>query len=294
MGKVLVADESKVIRTICEWLLSAEHTVQVLETGAELLRIAAASPADVIVLDYTLPDQDAYEVCRQLKSNPATARSAVLMLGGSFAAFDAAKATQHGADDSLIKPFKAEDLITKVNHLVAAAAAGQVRSLAAPRPSAPALAPAPSAPAATAPEPGGRFQFPGRGSVPTAGSPKRFSFPGSSAPAAAPQPTPRMASPAPQPAPRMASPAPQPAPHSSPRLADPERGAATPASPLPSVGPAAPMVDEQMLRAEVYNAVRELLPGIVKSILKDLITKEVTPQLQRWVEGKVEQVMRQR
>ena len=35
-------------------------------------------------------------------------------------------------------------------------------------------------------------------------------------------------------------------------------------------------------------AVKEMLPGIVRTVLRELVTKEVTPQLQRWVEGQVE------
>ena len=51
---------------------------------------------------------------------------------------------------------------------------------------------------------------------------------------------------------------------------------------------AAASIDPAVVREEIQKAVKEMLPTIVRGVLKELITKEVTPHLQRWVESKVE------
>jgi len=270
MGTVLVAEDSRTIRTVCEWVFKgSEFDVVTVEDGAEALQAAQAQNPDVIVLDYTLPDQDAYELCKTLKSDPQTANVPVLMLGGSFAEFDEDRATACGADDSILKPFRADDLLNKVIELQQLGASGGTR---APAGSPAAAAPAAAGPAtADEPEQKSRFQFPSRGASPP---PRRFTFPSGGQQ----QPGSGAATPA---GPTEATPAPS----------TPPTGTAQPAAAQPApvaAAAAGAVVDDAVVREEIQKAVKEMLPTIVRSVLKELITKEVTPQLQRWVEGKVE------
>ena len=72
---------------------------------------------------------------------------------------------------------------------------------------------------------------------------------------------------------------------------------ATPKTPVPSISPVmtdpqAPQIDQAVLRAEVIAAVKSMLPAIVNSYLKKLIQAEVKPQLQNWVDTRVEALVR--
>ena len=73
---------------------------------------------------------------------------------------------------------------------------------------------------------------------------------------------------------------------------------ATPKTPVPSISPAlqaeaaAINIDPALLRAEVIAAVKSMLPAIVNSYLKKLIQAEVKPQLQNWVDTRVEALIK--
>ena len=322
MGTVLVAEDSKTIRTIINWLFKGSgHTLKNVSSGQEAMGYLHEQRPDLLILDYTLPDQDAYELCKNVKSNPTTSGVAVLMLGGRFASFDESKAKASGADDFIMKPFLTDDFLGKVDELIAKAIEGQISGLAAeaPKPAPPTPAPAPAAP-----ESRGRFQFPSRGgqqpsppqpqaaqSAPNEPKPqKRFSFPSKNEPQRPQAPAPRQPQPAQaqrQPQPPQRQPQPpqrQPQPPTPQRAPEPKTpasptlpmggGDATPASGLKPVSAQPVEIDPAVLRVEVQKAVKELLPSIVRGVLKELITKEVTPHLQKWVENKVESLVRRR
>lgn len=105
MKKVLVVDDSKTIRTLCEWIFKGleDRLITAENAGAARELVEKESP-DVIVVDYTLPDADSYEFVASLKD-----RARVVMMGGTYAAFDPDKAKAMGAAAVITKPFKTED-----------------------------------------------------------------------------------------------------------------------------------------------------------------------------------------
>jgi signal transduction histidine kinase len=87
-------------------------------SGEETLRLAVENP-DLIILDVDLPDTNGFEVCQQIKSNPATAAIPVLNLSATFTL------TRHrvlgldsGADSYLCHPVEPIELIATVNALL--------------------------------------------------------------------------------------------------------------------------------------------------------------------------------
>jgi CheY-like chemotaxis protein len=272
MGQsVLVADDSKTVRTMVEWLFKGtDYQLMQVEGGDSLLAALQRTRPGLIVLDYNMADRDGYEVCQAIKSNPQTSSIPVLMLGGKFAEFSEERANAVGADDFIIKPFRTDAFMKKVEALFGKAAAGEVKQLAAAAaPAARPAAPPPAAPAPAAAPPGAPPARP------------RFPFPGQ-APGAA-------AAPPPAAAPAPAAPSrPSFSISSAPAV---EQQAHTPQpSPSPSIAGA----DPATLREEVQTAVKELLPGIVRGVLKELITKEVTPHLQQWVEKRLDGLVEQK
>ncbi len=84
----------------------------------EALRIARDAKPDIILLDIMLPKMDGNEVCRLVKSDPATAQSKVLMLSGMAQRTDAQASRNMGADAYMTKPFSAAAIVGKVAELL--------------------------------------------------------------------------------------------------------------------------------------------------------------------------------
>ena len=90
--------------------------------------MAAASHADLVVLDVNLPDMDGFEVCRRLRARPETAQLPVLHLSATFTnSADFALGFEAGADGYLTRPVEAPVLIATVRTLLFARHADLVR-----------------------------------------------------------------------------------------------------------------------------------------------------------------------
>lgn len=86
--------------------------------GPAALDCVATQPIDLVLLDAALPKRDGYEVCRWLKSDPATAALPVLMIMAAGGLEEEQKSIEAGADDLLIQPFNAVELRARVrSHL---------------------------------------------------------------------------------------------------------------------------------------------------------------------------------
>ncbi|MGQ9751621.1 MAG: response regulator [Thermoanaerobaculaceae bacterium] len=119
-GKILVADDSVTIQKVVE-LTFAETGYQVvtLGSGTELLTRLAEEKPDLVLCDVVMPDISGYEVCQQIKSNPATLHIPVVLLTGTFEPFDRDRAVAAGCDAIVTKPFEARALIATVDELLA-------------------------------------------------------------------------------------------------------------------------------------------------------------------------------
>ena len=105
MKKVLVIDDSRTIRTLCERIFQGlDDKVLTADSAASARAVIASESPDVVIVDYTLPDTDSYELMASLRST-----TRVIALGGTYAEFDPDKARAHGAMGVLIKPFKTAD-----------------------------------------------------------------------------------------------------------------------------------------------------------------------------------------
>ena len=85
-ARVLLVDDDEAKRYLMgTWLRRAGHTVIEVGTGREALEKAGS--AELVLLDVNLPDMIGYEVCRQIKDNPATPAIGTVLLADDDAAF---------------------------------------------------------------------------------------------------------------------------------------------------------------------------------------------------------------
>jgi CheY-like chemotaxis protein len=123
MGKkILLADDSITIQKVIELTFSDEDfDVITVGNGRLALEKLPEVRPDIVLCDIIMPEKDGYEVCEQIKTNPAHSHIPVLLLTGAFEPFDQERAARAGYDGSLAKPFEPETLIAKVKDLLARA-----------------------------------------------------------------------------------------------------------------------------------------------------------------------------
>src|SRR5246127_4630941 len=117
-ARILVVDDVPANVKLLEARLSAEYfDVLTASNGAEALDIAERAECDIILLDVMMPDMDGFEVCRRLKSSPATHFIPVVMITALDSPADRVRGLDAGADDFLTKPVSDIVLIARVRSL---------------------------------------------------------------------------------------------------------------------------------------------------------------------------------
>lgn len=117
--KILSVDDSKTIRMIVKRTF-APYDAIVLEAcnGEEGLAAAAAEKPDLIVLDITMPVMDGVTMLTKLKENADLKGIPVIMLTAESGRENVAYIAKLGVRDYLVKPFKDEQLIEKINRVI--------------------------------------------------------------------------------------------------------------------------------------------------------------------------------
>jgi anti-anti-sigma factor len=115
MGRVLVADDNADMREYLARLLGARYHVHTVPDGAAALAEATAQPPDLIVSDVMMPGVNGLRLVTALRADPRTARVPVLLLSARAGQDAATEGLTTGADDYLVKPFTAGELLARVN-----------------------------------------------------------------------------------------------------------------------------------------------------------------------------------
>jgi PAS domain S-box-containing protein len=120
-ARILLVDDDLVKRyTIAKTLIRAGFEIQEAGSGSEALRLVAALP-DLVILDVKLPDIDGFEVCRRIKSTPATSAIPVLHISTTFVHMeDKVHGLDSGADGYLTSVAEPMELIATVRALLRA------------------------------------------------------------------------------------------------------------------------------------------------------------------------------
>ena len=117
-ARVLVVDDVPANVKLLEARLSAEYfDVTTAHNGRDALAICERAECDIVLLDVMMPDMDGFQVCRKLKSNPATHHIPVVMVTALDQPADRVKGLEAGADDFLTKPVTDVALISRVRSL---------------------------------------------------------------------------------------------------------------------------------------------------------------------------------
>ena len=110
--KVLVVDDApEIVRIVRDYLEHAGFAVSTAANGTDALRMARSERPDLIVLDLGLPGRDGLDVTRDLRRESSVP---IVMLTARTDEADKLVGLELGADDYVIKPFSARELVARV------------------------------------------------------------------------------------------------------------------------------------------------------------------------------------
>ncbi|WP_341716212.1 SpoIIE family protein phosphatase [Micromonospora sp. FIMYZ51] len=114
-ARVLVADDNADMREYLTRLLrSAGHRVDAVADGLDALEAARAETPDLVVSDVMMPRLDGLRLVAALRADPRTAGTPVLLLSARAGQEASIEGLEAGADDYLVKPFSAAELLARV------------------------------------------------------------------------------------------------------------------------------------------------------------------------------------
>jgi DNA-binding response OmpR family regulator len=117
---LVVDDEPEIVKMVQKIMEARGHRVTVARDGQEALDAVGRDRPDLVILDLNLPKITGFEVCKRLKTDPATRAIPVVMLTAAYVTVeDAARGIGEGADEYVVKPFLREVLVHNVERLLA-------------------------------------------------------------------------------------------------------------------------------------------------------------------------------
>ncbi len=111
---LIVDDDESILFTLRIILENEGHQVITASEGIAALHIACTKVPDLIILDWEMPGMHGCEVCRQLKSDPATTAIPVIFFTSHNAPTEKVTAFEAGAVDYLVKPYSRLELLVRL------------------------------------------------------------------------------------------------------------------------------------------------------------------------------------
>jgi len=119
MNRVLIIeDETQLRENIIELFESQQYQVASAENGKSGYEKALKFAPDLIVSDVIMPEEDGFALLKRLKKNPATEFVPVIFLTAKTMLQSKIEGLQLGADDYMMKPFSAEELLVRSSNLI--------------------------------------------------------------------------------------------------------------------------------------------------------------------------------
>jgi|GEM_PF-187727 len=115
---ILLVEDNPDMREFLSSQLQDSHRVIAAQDGVEGLARARAERPALIVSDVMMPRMDGYQLCRELKKDPATMQIPVILLTAKAELSMKIEGLESGADDYLSKPFSSEELRARIKSLL--------------------------------------------------------------------------------------------------------------------------------------------------------------------------------
>jgi signal transduction histidine kinase len=113
-SRILWADDNADMRDYVRRLLADRYEVTAVPDGEVALAAALANPPDLVLTDVMMPGLDGFGLLRELRANRSTHTIPVILLSARAGEESAVEGLEAGADDYLVKPFSARELLARV------------------------------------------------------------------------------------------------------------------------------------------------------------------------------------
>ena len=114
VGRILWADDNADMREYVRRLLSKHFDVQAVADGQAALEAARANPPDLVLSDIMMPRLDGFGLLRELRTDPQLREIPIILLSARAGEESRIAGLETGADDYLVKPFSARELVVRV------------------------------------------------------------------------------------------------------------------------------------------------------------------------------------
>ena len=120
MARIIVADDDELLGEIArDALIDGGHAAALLTNGVDALKVIKARVPDLVVLDCNMPDLSGLLVLREMRNTLELCDVPVLILTGRQSERDVELAIYAGANDYMKKPFDPDELLFRVEELLA-------------------------------------------------------------------------------------------------------------------------------------------------------------------------------
>ncbi len=112
VSKIMIVDDDSNICELLRLYLEKEgFSVAIAENGSRALDMFDAEKPDLMLLDVMMPELDGWQVCREIRKK---SDCPIIMLTAKGEVFDKVLGLELGADDYVVKPFEAKEVIARV------------------------------------------------------------------------------------------------------------------------------------------------------------------------------------
>ena len=112
MGKILIVDDDQNICELLRLYIEKEgFTTAIANDGKQALELFDTENPDLIMLDIMLPGLDGWQVCRAIRKK---SQAPIIMLTAKGEVFDKVLGLELGADDYVVKPFEAKEVVARI------------------------------------------------------------------------------------------------------------------------------------------------------------------------------------
>ena len=115
---ILIVDDEVCMRNVLEKrIASFGYETVTAKSGEECLHLVEQRPPDLILLDVMMPKKNGYEVCLEMKGDPALSDVHIIMLTAEGQQADREKAIAVEADEFVTKPFSPQEIVARLKEL---------------------------------------------------------------------------------------------------------------------------------------------------------------------------------
>lgn len=126
LGKILVADDDQNISDLLRMYLEKEGFTVCLASDGEqaLIKFASENP-DLVLLDIMMPKLDGWQTCREIRKK---SECPIIMVTAKGETFDKVLGLELGADDYVVKPFEAKEIVARIKAVLRRTGKSAVKS----------------------------------------------------------------------------------------------------------------------------------------------------------------------